>query len=490
MKEKKDDPSGINPTQAPLVGSDEFLIAAEKGDIDVVMQYLRENKTNPNANKVINSDKLLWPRHLNVMQALLKEESFAVNLATTHGYTRLFLALHEMTYIEGDRPSDQAANRLAIVEAFLARSEIEVNSANGYDGKTPLMASVVTAKWDNTPGKEHYYAIVEALLARPGIEIDKADKNGDTALMEAARYNIVNIVQMLIEKGANPCLKNKEEKSAKDFTDNDEIQEILEKAELQSNSAATNTTTRQRMKEYYDRRYKGAEVYVIKNIQTVGLLSAHKSMAMGDTYFYHRKDYTLAVNQYVECVKIPFYIAQACIKVGRCLLHEADPAELANPDELSQFDLAAEYFREVLCLVPDFNEAQGKLVETPLCKFLDYTNALDGLYGCIKAGATIDEKDLVNTPFEDQPIKTINRERLQIALLQRLITLHPFPSVYEKELLSYTPQAPLVGSVLEQKEPTVYLNTSSFFSKTSQRDERVLQPSLFPNVCNRGTQEP
>lgn len=73
---------------------------------------------------------------------------------------------------------------------------------------------------------EGYYPNVKRLLSWPGIQIDIRDSRGETALMMACHVYWINkeLFTLLLEKGANPRLKNLAGKNAltiaKDYNSN------------------------------------------------------------------------------------------------------------------------------------------------------------------------------------------------------------------------------------------------------------------------------
>ena len=55
---------------------------------------------------------------------------------------------------------------------------------------------------------------VRTLLSQPDAKINGRDENGNTALIEAARFGHDQVVQVLLTAGADPKLKNNEGKTA------------------------------------------------------------------------------------------------------------------------------------------------------------------------------------------------------------------------------------------------------------------------------------
>ena len=59
--------------------------------------------------------------------------------------------------------------------------------------------------------------IVTDLLAQPGIEVDKRGSNDYTPLMHAASRGQADVVELLLEAGADPSLKNDRGQTAEDL---------------------------------------------------------------------------------------------------------------------------------------------------------------------------------------------------------------------------------------------------------------------------------
>lgn len=121
------------------------------------------------------------------------------------------------------------------LEALVAAPGLDVNLLNPA-GESALMLAAIKGQIEwcerllqrgakvNQPGWTplHYAAsgpnprVIELLLGR-GALLDARSPNGSTPLMMAARYGSEESVRLLLERGANPTLRNERELDAADF---------------------------------------------------------------------------------------------------------------------------------------------------------------------------------------------------------------------------------------------------------------------------------
>ncbi len=94
-----------------------------------------------------------------------------------------------------------------ITEFFLKKGA-DVNAKNRKTGLTPLIIASSNGKLDNVK-----------LFIKNGANINDVDKNGMTALMHASKPETTNleIAEYLIQKGADPLIKDKKGKKALDY---------------------------------------------------------------------------------------------------------------------------------------------------------------------------------------------------------------------------------------------------------------------------------
>lgn len=126
-------------------------------------------------------------------------------------------------------------NALQAVSALLGWNKIEVESRNKAD-ESPLMLAALGGQLDiakrlidlgadvNKPGWTplHYAATrghldLISLLLDKNAYIDAASPNGTTPLMMAAYYGTPSAVKLLLEAGADPLLRNRQDLTAIDF---------------------------------------------------------------------------------------------------------------------------------------------------------------------------------------------------------------------------------------------------------------------------------
>ena len=74
---------------------------------------------------------------------------------------------------------------------------------------------------------EHHKTFL--LLADPKVNVDEQDIGGHTALMVAAIDHQKEIIEKLCNRGANPLIRSKTQRTALDYADNESIKNLLEK---------------------------------------------------------------------------------------------------------------------------------------------------------------------------------------------------------------------------------------------------------------------
>lgn len=171
---------------------DDFFTAIIRDNPATITDLLRRG-FDPNTPNERGDKGLLLALQLEsdrVFFALLQSPQVDVNAHNARGETPLMLAA-----IKGNLPA---------VQALLAR---------GADVNRPGWAPLHYAASGGTP----QHAQIVALLLEHFAYIDAASPNGSTPLMLAARYGSDAIVQLLLQEGADPTLKNQLGLTARDF---------------------------------------------------------------------------------------------------------------------------------------------------------------------------------------------------------------------------------------------------------------------------------
>lgn len=100
---------------------------------------------------------------------------------------------------------------------------------NALDKKKNTFLILTTAINARNPAKE---AIINELLSHPNIDIDHQNIYGNTALIFASTFGEIEIVKKLVERGANPFIKNLHQATARDWAANPEIKYHLRSYEV------------------------------------------------------------------------------------------------------------------------------------------------------------------------------------------------------------------------------------------------------------------
>ena len=115
-----------------------------------------------------------------------------------------------------------AAHGFPEVVRRLLDAGVHINSRYGH-GLTALMWA---AGYEADVGTRAAESVIDLLLARCA-HLDAADDRGRTALMVAAKLGHVEVVEMLIDRGANPRMRDTDGSTAFDLAANDDVRQIL-----------------------------------------------------------------------------------------------------------------------------------------------------------------------------------------------------------------------------------------------------------------------
>lgn len=195
---------GFATVHASAGAFDDFFVAIVRDDGDAITALLRRG-FDPNTRDQTGQVGLVLALKIEsdkAFGALLASRKVNVNATNARDESPLMMAA-----LKG---------RAGIVKTLLAR-DADVNKT----GWAPLhyAASAASAQ---------HVAIIRILLDNYAY-IDAASPNGTTPLMMAARYGSEDAVQLLLDEGADPTLKNQLGLSASDFAARANRTEVAEK---------------------------------------------------------------------------------------------------------------------------------------------------------------------------------------------------------------------------------------------------------------------
>lgn len=182
---------------------DDFFTAVQRDDGETIKALLRQG-FDPNTRNAKGEGALvlaLQMDSLRAFQALLTAQNLDVEVRNSHDESPLMLAA-----IKGN---------LDAVKALVAR-DADVNKT----GWTPLHYAAA--------GTQAQQSAIIALLLEQHAYIDAASPNGTTPLMMAAQYGTQAGMQLLLDEGADPSLKNQLGLSAYEFALRANRQEVAD----------------------------------------------------------------------------------------------------------------------------------------------------------------------------------------------------------------------------------------------------------------------
>ncbi len=154
---------------------------------------------------------------------MLKEKNCDINMFSKSGYTPLHALL--TTYVGAKKIDDSKA----LVEAFLQHgADIKLHLKD--QNKTPILMETI-ARLKYVPGKkpgeevqgEELFEFMKILMEK-GYDVNAQDSNKSTALIELMKKKLpddmkTGMVKYLLEKKADPKIKNKKKECAIDLAD-------------------------------------------------------------------------------------------------------------------------------------------------------------------------------------------------------------------------------------------------------------------------------
>jgi len=130
-----------------------------------------------------------------------------------------------------------AQNRRADTVRYLLEHRANVNAKAGY-GQTPLTEAISGSVFFHNVSKEDRDETIRALLAA-GADVNLPCQNGRTPLITAVFQGAVDLVRLLIGKGADLSAKDEEGKTALDYAeerDERKIKDILKNKSVGNSS--------------------------------------------------------------------------------------------------------------------------------------------------------------------------------------------------------------------------------------------------------------
>lgn len=180
---------GADASARDSFGTTPLIYAASKGHADVVDILLRAGAP---ASDICGRGSTALHRaskqgHTEAVGRLLKERDVAVNALWTSWSHRSALMMA------------CSGGHTEVVKLLLTRTDIEINQETPTPrGWTALFFA----------GDMDYKEIVELLLKHPRIEVDHQDRAGYTALIYAACWGFVGVVEALLDGGADPEIED------------------------------------------------------------------------------------------------------------------------------------------------------------------------------------------------------------------------------------------------------------------------------------------
>ncbi|KAJ5035234.1 hypothetical protein J3E74DRAFT_470296 [Bipolaris maydis] len=195
-------------------GRSALSFAAGNGHLEIVEILLKHGAVTSDDQDSAHWTPLFWAvigDHANIVQLLLKQPSIDINQIDKHGRSVLSWAAGEgarrALKVLLQHPSIDLNLRdikgLSPLLWAARNNQKEVNKCGGeddvdIDGWTPLL----WALFNESP------ATVETLLSSRRVQIDRQDSYGRTALIWAASYGYLDVVQLLVSWKANLLIKN------------------------------------------------------------------------------------------------------------------------------------------------------------------------------------------------------------------------------------------------------------------------------------------
>jgi Ankyrin repeats (3 copies) len=184
----------VNVNEQDAFGKTALWIAVFRNDLNMV-KFLLDNGAEPNISRLFATtpvEEAIKNRYLDILKLFVTHEN--INKELPDGYNPLMLAV--------------VYNKPDIVE-FLLKQGANPTAFTAYK-LTALSEAIRTKNLD-----------ILKLFVTPENINKEISRNGVTSLMLAALEGLSEIVEFLLEKGANPLLTNLVGKTARDFAKNE-----------------------------------------------------------------------------------------------------------------------------------------------------------------------------------------------------------------------------------------------------------------------------
>jgi ankyrin repeat protein len=215
---------GADVNSRGLYNTTSLSYAAERGNIEIV-ELLLQWKADINSQDSLGQTPLILASMYNktdVVKLLLNHYP-DVNITTTGNWNALMCASRNgnLTIV---KYLLNAGSKIRIHYSFSLRDTCVNNNKRSYYEKSALKCASFV--WN-------IYIII--ILLEFGSNINEQDKNGDTILMKAVKDNQIDVVKLLLYKGANTNIQNKNAKKASDFIKNDILHDIFDTYKKEEN---------------------------------------------------------------------------------------------------------------------------------------------------------------------------------------------------------------------------------------------------------------
>lgn len=181
----------------PTYGQTALMYACRRGHLSTVATCLElgASVNYRSARKSTALFEAVAENHIGIVQLLLTKKELLINIPHSGKceQTVLMLAAQE-GYVE-------------IVDMILNRFDLKINQTDAYK-ETALSLAAQTEKYKETAPA--VLAAIKSLLTHPYLNIDAVNQTGNSALILAARKGREDVVDLLLSKGADVSIQDRE----------------------------------------------------------------------------------------------------------------------------------------------------------------------------------------------------------------------------------------------------------------------------------------